>query len=711
METQEKQHLETLSVMYPTPADAAAEIIDLSAAASLPKETEFFVSDIHGEYAAFSHILRNASGGIRELIDYVFGDTLDAQQKRSLASLIYYPEQRVAIETENASDQEIFYAESIKRLIALTRPLALRHTQARVADALPEEYADLVSELLFHCGPHALGARAAADCADDAFEASGNAASMGDSADNTAAAAAAETAVDNAAESAAVATALHADPYANTLIDTIISTGSAPDFIAALAHLIQHLAVDHLHMVGDVFDRGSYPDLIMEELMQFPSIDIQWGNHDVVWMGAALGQWGCIAHVVRNCARYGNLSILEDSYGINLRPLAAFAQSAYADDPCAGYALKGDPGLSEEEHLLNVKIQKAMAILQFKVEAKLIDDNPSFGLEDRKLLHTIKFSSETDANGNPASGSIVVDGVEYAITDTVFPTVDWADPYRLTPEEEAVMQSLEAAFVGCEKLQRHIAFLLEVGSLYTIYNGNLLFHACVPLNPDGSLKEVDVYGAIYKGRALFDAFDRYVRDAFFSSDPEARRRGKDLIWYMWLGAGSPLFAKSKMATFEIYLIADKAARKEVKNPFYTLFDDQAVFDAIFEDFGLDPETAHIICGHVPVKVKDGEDPVKCNGKVFTIDGGFSSAYQGTTGIAGFTLIYSSQGYFLDAHEPLPSVQEAIDQELDIFSNRRAVEVATSPILIADTDIGEWIKEQVSMLDHLIAAYETGLLQD
>ena len=704
METIEKQYLEALSMMYPTSLDAATEIVDLSAAANLPKETEFFVSDIHGEYTAFSHILRNASGGIRELIDFAFGDELTAEEKRSLASLVYYPEERVEIETaelalaESAcatpacatsarattaasapaasasatsacatsvtkkdTEQEIYYAESIKRLVALARPLALRHTQERVMDALSEEFASLVAALLFRCDPKQ--------------------------------------------------PAQKPDPYADTLIDTIISTGIAPDFIAELAYLIQHLAVDHLHMVGDVYDRGPQPDLIMEELMRFPSIDIQWGNHDVVWMGAALGQWGCIAHVVRNCARYGNLSILEDSYGINLRPLASFAQSVYGEDPCVGYALKGDPGLSDEEHQLNVKIQKAMAILQFKVEAKLIDDNPSFDLADRKLLHTIKLSSETDPNGNPTAGTIELDGTEYAITDTAFPTVDWTDPYRLTPEEEAVMISLETAFLGCEKLQRHIAFLLDVGSLYTIYNGNLLFHACVPLNPDGTLKEVNVYGTTYKGRALFDAFDQYVRDAFTSTDPEVRRRGKDLIWYMWLGAGSPLFAKSKMATFEIYLIADKAARKEVKNSFYTLFDNEAVFDAIFEDFGLDPKTAHIVCGHVPVKVKDGEDPVKCGGKVFTIDGGFSSAYQGTTGIAGFTLIYSSRGYFLDAHTPLPSVQETIEQELDIFSDRREVQVADVPILVADTDAGEWIKEQVNALESLIAAYETGLLQE
>lgn len=453
--------------------------------------------------------------------------------------------------------------------------------------------------------------------------------------------------------------------------------------------------VSWMHVVGDVYDRGPAPDLIIEELMRHSNADMQWGNHDVVWMGAALGQWGCIAHVVRNCARYGNLSILEDSYGINLRPLAAFAQRAYGDDPCIGYALKGDPGLSEEEHQLNVKIQKAMAILQFKVEAQLIAENPSFGLESRNLLHTIDFNA----------GTIVLDGTEYPIVDMVMPTVDPADPYQLTPEEAEVMHALEAAFVGCEKLQRHMAFLLEVGSLYTIYNGNLLFHACVPLNPDGSLKEVEVFGETYKGRALFDIFDYYVREAFTSTDPELRKRGKDLIWYMWLGEGSPLFAKSKMATFEIYMIADKAARKEVKNAFYSLFDNQEVFANIFRNFGLDPETGHIVCGHVPVKVKDGEDPVKCGGKVFTIDGGYSSAYQGTTGIAGFTLIYNSYGYFLDAHQPISSTKDAIEQRLDIFSERRIIEEAPEQIPVANTDAGQFLRDQIEALALLLSLYQ------
>ena len=670
MNAQNKQQLQTLHALYPTREEAAAEVARLSAAAHLPKETEFFVSDIHGEFAAFSHILRNASGGIRELIDFVFEDGLSEDKKRTLASLVYYPEERVAIDAEAAIDESAYYFGAIVELVALAHPLVLRHTAERVNDLLPQEYAALIRALLVHCHY--------------AHKPEGT---------------------------PEIAKSYEPDLYANSLINSAIETGIAPDIIVALAELIQHLAVDHLHMVGDVYDRGPYPDLIMEELMRFPSIDIQWGNHDAVWMGAALGQWGCIAHVVRNCARYGNLSILEDSYGINLRPLATFAQTAYAEDPCVGYALKGDPGLTPEEHRLNVQIQKAMAILQFKVEAQLIDEYPSFDLEDRKQLHTIKFSSETDSFGNPTGGTVEVSGVEYEIADPVFPTVDWSDPYKLTSEEEAVMTSLAQAFIGCEKLQRHMQFMLDVGSLYTIYNGNLLFHACVPLNPDGSLKEVDVFGTIYKGRALFDIFDQYVRDAFYSPDPELRKRGKDLIWYMWLGAGSPLFAKSKMATFELYLIADKAARKEVKNPFYTLIEDERVIAGIFEDFGMDPETSHIVCGHVPVKVKDGEDPVKCGGRVFMIDGGFSRAYQPTTGIAGYTLIDNSYEFILAAHEPLKSAAAAVVEELDIHSSRRVVERVEHRTLVADTDDGADIRRRVEDLEQLLEAYRDGQIAE
>lgn len=646
MERTEKRYLELLSQSFPSAAKASAEIINLSAVLNLPKGTEFFASDIHGEYEAFSHILRNGSGSIRLKIEDVFGDALTAAEKRSLASLIYYPRERMELVLADADDaaSQAWYAEVLPRLVSVCKRAAQKYTRSKVRKALPENFAYIIEEL------------------------------MTEDRDG----------VDKKA-------------YYAAIIEAIIRTGRGGDLIEELCLLIQRLSIDHLHIVGDIYDRGPYPHVIMDTLMGYHALDIQWGNHDIVWMGASLGQRGCIAHVVRNCARYGNLSILEDAYGINILPLASFAQTAYADDPCVAFGLKGDPDLSDAERELNVKIQKAMAIIQFKVEARLIDENPSFGLQDRKLLHRIDYDK----------GTVTVDGVEYELADTVFPTVDPADPYRMTPEEEEVMQRLEQAFVNCEKLQRHMHFFLEAGSLYKVYNGNLLFHACVPLNADGTLMETDVYGTKFKGRALYDEMERYVRAAFFDADPVMRKRGRDLMWYLWLGQGSPLFAKSKMATFELYLIADKAARKEVKNPFYTFLNDEAVMAGIFEDFGLDPKTSRIVCGHVPVKVKDGEDPVKCGGRVLTIDGGFSKAYQPTTGIAGYTLISNSYELILAAHEPLESTRAAVLKELDIHSSRSVIAWMENRMLVADTDKGKMIKERIADLEALLEAYRRG----
>lgn len=646
MERAEKRYLELLSQAFPSAAKASAEIINLSAVLNLPKGTEFFVSDIHGEYEAFSHILRNGSGSIRLKIEDVFGDDLSAAEKRSLASLIYYPRERMelVLADADASAAQAWYAEVLPRLVSVCKRAAQKYTRSKVRKALPENFSYIIEEL------------------------------MTEDRDG----------VDKKA-------------YYAAIIEAIIRTGRGGDLIEELCLLIQRLAIDHLHIVGDIYDRGPYPHVIMDMLKGYHSLDIQWGNHDIVWMGASLGQRGCIAHVVRNCARYGNLSILEDAYGINILPLASFAQNAYANDPCVAFGLKGDPGLSPQERELNVKIQKAMAIIQFKVEAQLIDENPGFGLQDRKLLHRVDFEK----------GTVVLDGVEYELTDTVFPTVDPSDPYRLTAEEEDVMQRLEQAFVNCEKLQRHMHFFLEAGSLYKVHNGNLLFHACVPLNADGTLMETDVYGKKFKGRALYDEMERYVRSAFFDADPVMRKRGRDLMWYLWLGQGSPLFAKSKMATFELYLIADKAARKEVKNPFYTFLNDEAVMAGIFEDFGLDPETSRIVCGHVPVKVKDGEDPVKCGGRVLTIDGGFSKAYQPTTGIAGYTLISNSYELILAAHEPLESTRAAVLKELDIHSSRSVIAWMENRMLVADTDKGKMLKERIADLEQLLAAYHRG----
>ena len=648
MDATDMRYLELLSRLFPSADKASAEIINLSAILNLPKGTEFFASDIHGEYEAFSHTLRNGSGSIRLKIDDVFGDSLSENEKRSLATLIYYPREKMELVLSQVDDAEAWYAVTLQRLVAVCKRAAQKYTRSRVRKALPKDFAYIIEELMTE-NRHGVDKQA----------------------------------------------------YYAAIVDAVIRTDRGGALVEALCLLIQRLAIERLHIVGDIYDRGPYPHIIMDALMEHHSLDIQWGNHDIVWMGASLGQRGCIAHVVRNCARYGNLSILEDAYGINILPLASFALEAYKDDPCVAFGLKGNPDLPPQELEMNVKIQKAMAIIQFKVEAQLIDENPGFGLEDRKLLDKIDYEN----------GTVMLDGVAYELTDTVFPTVDPADPYRLTPEEEEVMQRLEQAFTGCEKLQRHMRFFLDAGSLYKVCNGNLLFHACVPLNADGSLMETEVFGETYKGRALYDVMERYVRAAFDDADPELAKRGRDLLWYMWLGEGSPLFAKSKMATFELYLIAEKEARKEVKNPFYSYLDDEHVMGGIFEDFGMDPETSRIVCGHVPVKVKDGEDPVKCGGRVLTIDGGFSKAYQPTTGIAGYTLISNSYGFVLAAHEPLESMRAAVVNELDIHSSRKVVELVDKRTLVADTDNGAVLKQQIADLEELLEAYRCGAVSE
>lgn len=648
MDATEMRYLELLSRLFPSAAKASAEIINLNAVLNLPKGTEFFASDIHGEYEAFSHILRNASGSIRLKIDDVFGDSLSKQEKRSLATLIYYPREKTELVLSQTDNPQEWYAAVLPQLVAVCKRAARKYTRSRVRKALPEDFAYIIEELMTE-NRHGVDKEA----------------------------------------------------YYAAIIDAVIRTDRVGALIEALCLLIQRLAIDRLHIVGDIYDRGPYPHIIMDTLMEHHSLDIQWGNHDIVWMGASLGQRGCIAHVVRNCARYGNLSILEDAYGINILPLASFALDAYRDDPCVAFGLKGNPELSPNELEMNVKIQKAMAIIQFKVEGKLIDENPDFGLEDRKLLHHIDYEK----------GTVKLGDIEYELTDQVFPTIDAQNPYQLTPEEEDVMQRLEQAFISCEKLQRHMRFFLETGSLYKIYNGCLMFHACVPLNADGSLKEVDVFGQKYKGRALYDIMEHYVRAGFFDPDPEQRKRGRDLMWYLWLGENSPLFAKSKMATFELYLIADKDARKEHKNPFYSLLNNEEVLDGIFEDFGMNPELSRIVCGHVPVKVKDGEDPVKCKGKMLTIDGGFSKAYQPTTGIAGYTLISNSYGFVLAAHEPLESTRAAVTNEIDIHSSKRVVERVEKRTLVADTDTGVQLKRQIADLEQLLNAYRCGFIAE
>ena len=644
MKNLETRYLERLSDLYPTIAAAATEIINLQAILNLPKGTEHFLTDVHGEYEAFSHVLRNGSGSVRRKIDDVFGNTMSIRDKRALATLIYYPKQKMDMIKKTETNMEDWYRVHLYLLIEVSKRAASKYTRSKVRKALPKDFAYVIEELIT------------------------------------------EKAEVNDKES-----------YYNEIISTIIRIGRAEDFIVAISELIQRLVVDHLHIVGDIYDRGPGPHIIMDKLMTYHSLDIQWGNHDVLWMGAAAGQRGCIANAIRICARYGNLDILEEGYGINLLPLATFALKVYKDDPCTCFKLKVPDRPDSEEMQMNLRIHKAISIIQFKVEGQTIARQKSFHLENRALLHRIDYEK----------GTIVLDGKEYSLLDTNFPTIDPKDPYALSEEEEEIMERLEKAFVNCEKLQRHMRFLLAKGGLYKVYNDNLLYHGCVPLDEDGNLKETEVYGKKYRGRELYDTLDAYVRKGFFALDRKEREDGKDIMWYIWLHPDSPLFGKNKMATFERYLLAEKETHVEKKNPYYSYIENEKVIDNIMREFGLDPSEGHIVNGHVPVKRKDGESPIKCGGKVMVSDGGFSRAYQKQTGIAGYTLIFNSYGLLLVAHEPFESTEAAIVKENDIHSELTVVQRVHDRLLVGDTDVGRDLKGQVKDLERLLSAYRNG----
>ncbi len=648
MKELEARYLERLSELYPTIAKASTEIINLQSILNLPKGTEHFLTDIHGEYEAFSHVLKNGSGSVRRKIDEVFGNTMSSRDKQTLATLIYYPKEKMERIKQTEENMEDWYKITLYRLIEVCKCTASKYTRSKVRKALPKEFAYVIEELITE---------------------------RSDTTDK--------------------------EHYYNEIVNTIIRIGRAEKFIVALSELVQRLTVDHLHIVGDIYDRGPGPHIIMEKLMEYHSVDIQWGNHDVLWMGAAAGQRGCIANVIRICARYGNLDILEDGYGINLLPLATFALNTYKDDPCNCFQLKGDSGHGKNEMLMDIKMHKAISVIQFKTEGQIIKKNPGFEMEDRNLLHHINYEE----------GTIEINGKIYKMLDNYFPTIDPKNPYALTKEEEDIMERLEKAFLNCEKLQRHMKFLLNKGALYKVHNNNLLYHGCVPLNEDGSLKEVRIYGKSYKGKSLYEILESYVRKGFYAIDPVERERGKDMMWYIWLHENSPLFGKDKMATFERYFLAEKETHREKKNPYYNLLEDEKVVDGIMDEFGLFKECRHIVNGHVPVKSKNGESPIKCEGKVLVIDGGFSKAYQKETGIAGYTLIYNSYGLILAAHEPFESMEAAIEKESDIHSDSMIVKRVIERKLVGDTDVGRDLKEQIKDLELLLEAYRSGRIAE
>lgn len=648
MDALKEKYLERLSELFPTIAAASTEIINLQAILNLPKGTEHFLTDIHGEYEAFAHVLKNGSGSVKRKIDDVFANTMSSRDKQTLATLIYYPREKMERIREEEPNMEDWYKIMLYRLIEVSKRAASKYTRSKVRKALPKDFAYVIEELI--------------------TEKSG----MTDK-----------------------------ESYYSSIISTIIRIGRAEEFIVALCELIQRLIVDHLHIVGDIYDRGPGPHLIMDKLMEYHSLDIQWGNHDILWMGAAAGQKCCVANVIRICARYGNLDILEDGYGINLLPLATFSWKKYAKDPCECFRLKGGESEKPQETELNMKMHKAISIIQFKIEGQVSKEYPGFGFGRRNFLDKIDYDA----------GTITIEGKTYSMLDDYFPTINPADPYALSPEEEEIMERLVSAFQNCEKLQQHMRFLLNKGSLYKIYNSNLLYHGCVPLDEKGELKEVEIYGKKYKGRALYDEMDSYVRKGFFAVNPEEKKKGRDLMWYIWQGENSPLFGKNKMATFERYFLDEKELWKEAKNPYYTFLNNEKVIHHILQEFGLNPEKSHIINGHVPVKTKNGESPIKCNGKVMVIDGGFSRAYQKETGIAGYTLIYNSYGLILAAHEPFESTEAAIEKERDIHSDSVVVKRVLSRKTVGDTDIGGVIKERVIDLEELLSAYRSGKISE
>lgn len=650
---EDMRYLQLLSQSFPTVAEASTEIINLQAILNLPKGTEHFLADIHGEYEAFIHVLKNASGNIKRKVNELFGNTLRETEKRELCTLIYYPEQKLELVKHNETDIDDWYHITLHQLVAVCRDVSSKYTRSKVRKSLPADFSYIIQELLHeHTEDH----------------------------DKTA--------------------------YVNVIVDTIISTGRADDFIIAIANVIQRLAIDSLHILGDIYDRGPGAHIIMDTMRKYHSWDMQWGNHDILWMGAVAGNDACICNVIRLSLRYGNLPTLEEGYGINLVPLATFAMETYKNDPCTEFIPKttGGASLLDEKTLrLTAQMHKAIAVIQFKVESQIIAKHPEWKMNDRCLFEHVDYQN----------GTIDLQGKTYKMSSCSFPTINPAAPSELSPEEEILISKLHHSFSVCEKLHKHIRVMLQHGCMYGIYNNNLLFHASCPLNEDGSLKEVEIYpGKKYSGRALMHHTGMQIRTAFQQdSAPEERDYAIDYFLYLWCGPDSPLFDKSKMATFERYFIADKETHVEEKGYYFKLRDDEEVIDHILDAFGVVGSNRHIINGHVPVRTLKGENPIKANGKLMVIDGGFSKAYHNETGIAGYTLVYHSRGFQLVQHEPFTSTEDAIQRGTDIKSTTQIVEMSNRRMLVADTDIGVELRKQIDDLEELLYAYRHGYIKE
>ena len=647
------RYLQMLSRQYPTVQAASSEIINLQAILNLPKGTEHFISDVHGEYEAFLHIMNSASGVVREKVDELFSSSVSKAERDQLATLIYYPEEKLAQVARETKDMEEWYRITLHRLIDICRMVTSKYTRSKVRKAMPKEYAYIIDELI-----------------------------------NT------NYEYHNKRSN-----------YEN-IISTIIDIDRAEDFIVAVCELIKRMVVDHLHIVGDMFDRGPRADIIMDYLTEYHSVDIQWGNHDVLWMGAATGSRTLVATVLSNSIHYNNLEVIETGYGISLRPLALFANEFYKDVDCSCFKAKfaGDDAnnYTEKDKALAARMHKAITIILFKLEGQKILRHPEFGMEDRLLLDKIDYEKK----------SIVIDGVEYQLSDTDFPTVDRSNPYELSPEEDEVINQLTNSFQRSEKLQRHVRFLYSKGGLYKIYNGNLLLHGCIPLTPEGELLTFRADGKILSGRAFLDYAEAVARQGYYAKPgSEERQYGMDYLWFLWCGRGSPVFGRDRMTTFERRLIKDESSWAEPKNAYYTFYNDPAVCERLLKEFGLEGPHCHIINGHVPVKSRKGESPIKGGGKLIVIDGGFCRAYQPTTGIAGYTLIYNSESMRIVSHEPFEGRENAIRENRDILSSSVVFERMDDKVKIRSTDIGSELQRQVDDLKALLAAYRSGLVKE
>ena len=642
------KYLELLSERFPNVLAASAELINLKAVLALPKGTEYFLSDLHGEHEAFVHMIRSASGTVKNKIDEHFEEELTEQEREDLAALIYNPEAEMARRKKSEEDFDAWCVKAIYQLVVICQSVSTKYTRSRVRKRLPK-YLDYAMDELLH--------------ADDE---------------------------ENRAN------------YYEQIINSIVNEGVGERFISEMASSISMLAVDHLHIIGDIFDRGSHPDYIMDYLMDFHDVDFQWGNHDVVWMGAAAGNWACIANIIRMNLSYNNIDMLEVGYGINLRRLSDFADDFYGDDPCDKFM----PHILEENQFdtidtsLEAKMHKAISIIQFKLEGQLIKAHPEFDLDNRLILDKINWED----------GTVEIDGITWELNNKNFPTVDPQDPYKLTEDELEVIKTLEASILHSEKLQRHIQFLFSHGALYMRINGNLLFHGCIPMDENGEFKEVEIYGKKLKGKALMDHLDEMIRASYFSPETIAEfGEPGDIMWYLWLAKDSPLFGKAKMTTFERLFIADKASHKEPTRPYYRFINDRKTCEKILKEFGLERESSKILNGHVPVKIKDGESPIKGDGLLYIIDGGISKAYQKQTGIAGYTFIFNSRFMALSEHKPYSPLMADGTQEFHSPEVKMVYEMPTR-MLISDTDQGVELKERVAEMKALIDAYKKGVIK-